>query len=112
MNLPSKAGRKLLQKDLSNKNLTSQGVSNEPLPTSKVGIVAGGALLVCCAVLCPCIYGKRRKATAHAVLVKEPNSSEFMVISIVYFYHMFLDFVWITSEPDMCIHVMNLEGVF
>lgn len=75
MNLPSKAGRKLLQKDLDN-NSTSQGVS-KPVATNKVGIFAGGgALLVCCAVLCPCFYGKRQKATAHAVLAKDPNSSK------------------------------------
>ncbi|KAK7330046.1 hypothetical protein VNO77_24231 [Canavalia gladiata] len=74
VNLPSKAGRKLLQKDLSNKS-TSQGDS-EPLSTHQVGIYAGGALLVCCAILCPCIYGKRRKATSHAVLAKDPNSMD------------------------------------
>ncbi|XP_061350718.1 calmodulin-binding receptor-like cytoplasmic kinase 3 [Gastrolobium bilobum] len=74
VNLPSKAGRKLLQKDLSNKS-TSQGVS-QPLSSDKVGIFAGGALLVCCVVLCPCMYGKRRKATAHAVLSKDPISMD------------------------------------
>ncbi|KAE9609746.1 hypothetical protein Lal_00006096 [Lupinus albus] len=73
--LPSKAGRKLLQKDLSNKPTTSQGDS-KPLPTFKVGIFAGGALLLCCVVLCPCFYGKRRKATSHAVLAKDPNSMD------------------------------------
>ncbi|XP_027329322.1 calmodulin-binding receptor-like cytoplasmic kinase 3 isoform X2 [Abrus precatorius] len=74
VNLPSKAGRKLLQKDVSNKS-TSQGDS-EPLSTHQVGLYAGGALLVCCAVLCPCFYGKRRKATSHAVLAKDPNSMD------------------------------------
>ena len=79
MNLPSRAGRKLLQKDLSNKS-ESQGVSKRVSP--KVGVFAGGgALLVCCAVLCSCIYGKKRKATAHAVLSKDPISSELILIS-------------------------------
>ncbi|KAL4397845.1 hypothetical protein HN51_002379 [Arachis hypogaea] len=71
VNLPLMAGRKLLQKNSSSKS-ESQGVSNDVSP--KVGLFAGGALLVCCAVLCPCIYGKKRKATAHAVLTKDPNS--------------------------------------
>ncbi|XP_012573542.1 calmodulin-binding receptor-like cytoplasmic kinase 3 isoform X2 [Cicer arietinum] len=73
VDFPSKGGRKLLQKDL-NKNSTSQGVS-ETVSSNQVGIFAGGALLVCCAVVCPCFYGKRRKATAHTVLTKDPNSN-------------------------------------
>ncbi|KAK7292027.1 hypothetical protein RIF29_07652 [Crotalaria pallida] len=76
VNLPSKAGRKLLQKDLSNKPMTTSQGDSKPLPVSKVGIFAGGALLVCCAVLCPCFYRKRLKATSHAVLSKEPNSMD------------------------------------
>jgi hypothetical protein len=76
VNLPSKGGRKLLLKDLNN-NSTSRGES-ESVSSNQVGIFAGGALLVCCAVLCPCFYGKRRKATSHAVLEKDPNSSELM----------------------------------
>lgn len=80
VNLPSKAGRKLLQKDLNN-NSTSQGDSKQ-VSSSQVGIFAGGALLVCCAVVCPCFYGKRRKATSHAVLEKDPNSSELMFVHI------------------------------
>ncbi|KAF7806444.1 calmodulin-binding receptor-like cytoplasmic kinase 3 [Senna tora] len=75
VNLPLKAGRKLLQKDLSN-NSTSQDHQNvsKPLSTPQVGMFASGAFLVCCAFLCPCIYGKRRKATAHTVLTKDSNS--------------------------------------
>jgi len=75
VNLPLKAGRKLL-KDLSNES-TPRGDSN-PVSSKVVVIGAGGALLVCCAVLCPCFYAKRRKATSHAVLAKDPNSSELM----------------------------------
>lgn len=82
VNLPLKTGRKLLQKDLNN-NSTSEGVS-KPVSTNNVGIFAGGALLACCAVLCPCFYGKKRKATAHAVLAKDPNSSEFMFMLCLY----------------------------
>nr|WIL59952.1 nodulation protein [Melilotus officinalis] len=67
-------GRKLLQKNL-NTNSTSQGDSKQ-VSSSQVGIFAGGALLVCCAVVCPCFYGKRKKATSHAVLEKDPNSMD------------------------------------
>ncbi|CAJ2634682.1 calmodulin-binding receptor-like cytoplasmic kinase 3 [Trifolium pratense] len=74
VNLPSKGGRKLLLKDLNN-NSTSQGESKS-VSSNQVGIFAGGALLVCCAVVCPCFYGKRRKATSHAVLEKDPNSMD------------------------------------
>ncbi|CAK8563469.1 unnamed protein product [Lathyrus sativus] len=74
VNLPSKGGRKLLQKDLNN-NSTSQGDSKH-VSSNHVGIFAGGALLVCCAIVCPCFYGKRRKTTAHAVLEKDSNSMD------------------------------------
>nr|KYP44969.1 LOW QUALITY PROTEIN: Receptor-like protein kinase HERK 1 [Cajanus cajan] len=71
-NLPLKAGRKLLQKDL-NSESTSQEDS-KPLSSKVVGMYAGGAMLVCCAVLCPCFFAKRRKATSHTVLAKDPIS--------------------------------------
>lgn len=73
-NLPSNAGRKLLQKDISD-NSTFPGHKNAsmPLSASKVGIAASGAFL-CCVFLCPCFYGKRQKAADHAS--KDPNSSE------------------------------------
>ncbi|XP_028753996.1 calmodulin-binding receptor-like cytoplasmic kinase 3 [Neltuma alba] len=75
VNLPSKAGRKLLQKDLNN-NSTSQSRQNvsKNVSVPHVGIVAGGAFLVCCAAICPCIYGRRRKATTHADLTKDTHS--------------------------------------
>lgn len=41
----------------------------------KVGLIAGGLVIMSCAIICPCIY-RRRKATAHTVLSKEINSSE------------------------------------
>lgn len=74
VNLPLKAGRKLLQKDLSSEPPSQR--DSEPLSSPLVGIYAGGALLACCAVLCPCFFAKRRKATSHAVLSKEPISSD------------------------------------
>ncbi|XP_058759888.1 calmodulin-binding receptor-like cytoplasmic kinase 3 isoform X2 [Vicia villosa] len=74
VNLPSKGGRKLLQKDL-NDNSTTQGDS-KPVSSYQVGIFAGGALLACCAIVCPCFYAKRRKATAHTVLEKDSNSMD------------------------------------
>ncbi|CAI8610394.1 unnamed protein product [Vicia faba] len=76
VNFPSMGGRKLLQEDL-NKNSTSQGDSKH-VSSNHVGIFAGGALLVCCAIVCPCFYGKRRKTTAHTVLEKDSNSRHAM----------------------------------
>lgn len=77
MDFPLKAGRKLLKKD-SNTESKPQGDS-KPIPVHVVGISAGGALFACCLVLCPCFF-KRRKATSHAVLSKDPNSSELMFL--------------------------------
>ncbi|TKY54800.1 Calmodulin-binding receptor cytoplasmic kinase 3 [Spatholobus suberectus] len=74
VNLPLKAGRKLLQKVLSSES-TSQGDSKST-SSRVVGFYAGGALLACCVVLCPCFFRKRRKATSHAVLTKDPNSMD------------------------------------
>lgn len=75
VNLPSKAGRKLLQKDLNN-NSTSQSHQNVEKNVSlpHIGIAACGVFLVCCGAICPCIYGKRRKATTHADLTKDTHS--------------------------------------
>lgn len=105
VNLSSKGGRKLLQKDLNN-NSTTQGDS-KPVSSYQVGIFAGGALLVCCAIVCPCFYAKRRKATAHTVLEKDSNSSELMFIYI-YFYQLFFfsKLSLITLYPNMCIQDM------
>ncbi|XP_021277581.1 calmodulin-binding receptor-like cytoplasmic kinase 3 [Herrania umbratica] len=44
------------------------------VPT-KVGMVAAGILLTCCVFICPCFYRKKR-ATAHTVLEKDPNSMD------------------------------------
>ncbi|KAI9117225.1 hypothetical protein K1719_011391 [Acacia pycnantha] len=75
VNSPLKAGRKLLQKDLNN-NSTSQSHQNvtKNVSLSHVGIAACGAFLVCCGAICPCIYGKRQKATTHADLTKDTHS--------------------------------------
>ncbi|BAT76294.1 hypothetical protein LR48_Vigan01g254000 [Vigna angularis] len=73
VDFPLKAGRKLLKKD-SNTESKPQGES-KPLAAHVVGISAGGALFACCLVLCPCFF-KRRKATSHAVLSKDPNSMD------------------------------------
>ncbi|KAL2338423.1 hypothetical protein Fmac_012869 [Flemingia macrophylla] len=70
-NLPLKAGRKLLQKDLGSESISK----GDHRPLQLVGF-AGGAMLVCCAVLCPCFFAKRRKATSHAVLAKDPISMD------------------------------------
>lgn len=43
--------------------------------TKKVGIAATGLFVMSCALLCPCFY-KKRKATAHTVLARDPNSSK------------------------------------
>lgn len=73
-NLPLKAGRKLLQKDLNNESTSQE--DSKPLSSKVVGMYAGGAMLVCCAVLCPCFFAKRRKATSHTVLAKDPISMD------------------------------------
>jgi len=77
VDFPLKAGRKLLKTD-SNSDSKSQG-DPKPVSAHVVGISAGGVFFVCCLVLCPCFF-KRRKATSHAVLTKEPNSSELMFL--------------------------------
>ncbi|XP_010533122.1 PREDICTED: calmodulin-binding receptor-like cytoplasmic kinase 3 isoform X2 [Tarenaya hassleriana] len=41
----------------------------------KAGMAAGGLLLVCCAIVCPCLH-KEKKAKAHEVLGKESNPGE------------------------------------
>lgn len=106
VNLPSKGGRKLLQKGLNN-NSTSQGDSKH-VSSNHVGIFVGGALLVCCAVVCPCFYGKRRKTTAHAVLEKDSNSSEFMFMyTFTVLPPFFLsNLSLIILYPNMCIQDM------
>ncbi|XP_054821685.1 calmodulin-binding receptor-like cytoplasmic kinase 3 [Prosopis cineraria] len=72
---PSKAGRKLLQKDLNNiSSFQSHQNVSKNLSSPQVGIVASGAFLVCCVAICPCIFGKRRKAATHADLTKDTHS--------------------------------------
>ncbi|TXG61885.1 hypothetical protein EZV62_013248 [Acer yangbiense] len=75
---PFKGGRKILQKvvgeDPKTRDINHPGSRWNSGP-KKVGLVAGGILVMSCALICPCIY-KRRKATSHAVLSKDLNSTD------------------------------------
>ncbi|KAJ6296297.1 hypothetical protein OIU78_024194 [Salix suchowensis] len=46
----------------------------------KAGLAVAGVVVLCCGILCPCLY-KKRKATTHTVLEKDPNSSEMDSVS-------------------------------
>ncbi|CAI0542720.1 unnamed protein product [Linum tenue] len=70
-----KPARKLLQKEFkeeSSKEQKAKDPSNN-LSAKHIGIIATGIIAMCCGVLCPCIY-KRRKATSHTVLSKDQVS--------------------------------------
>ncbi|KAJ6731871.1 NODULATION RECEPTOR KINASE-LIKE PROTEIN [Salix purpurea] len=41
----------------------------------KAGLAVAGVVVLCCGILCPCLY-KKRKATTHTVLEKDPNSMD------------------------------------
>ncbi|GAV83585.1 Pkinase_Tyr domain-containing protein [Cephalotus follicularis] len=82
--LSLKVGRKMLQKE-STEEPVMQGVVQNSIdekndsgslstPT-KVGAVVAGVFSLCCVVLCPCFYRKRR-ATAHTVLEKDLHSMD------------------------------------
>lgn len=80
--LAFRRGRKILQKEISghvNDQTDNSGELKKDaqvLPTSKiVGIAATGLIFMSCALICPCFFRKRR-ATAHTVLAKEPNSMD------------------------------------
>ena len=75
----SLGGRKLLQEwkkedDIPDHN--PKGKNNKKYSgPSKVGIAAAGIFLTCCVFICPCLHRKKR-ANAHTVLTRDPNSSE------------------------------------
>ncbi|KAK6941706.1 Serine-threonine/tyrosine-protein kinase, catalytic domain, partial [Dillenia turbinata] len=83
--LPSNAGRKLqenVEKEGSGapnsvKEIHAGGKqAQKPLWTPKwIAAASSGVFLICCVLLCPCCYARRR-ATAHTVMSKEPNSME------------------------------------
>lgn len=50
-----------------------------------VGLAASGAFLLCCVLLCPCFY-KKRKETAETVLAKELNLSKSYLLLYVFPY--------------------------
>ncbi|XP_022755189.1 calmodulin-binding receptor-like cytoplasmic kinase 3 [Durio zibethinus] len=75
----SSGGRKLLQepkKDDDKPDHNPKGKNNKRYSAStKVGIAAAGTFLTFCVFICPCLYRKRR-ATAHTVLARDPNSMD------------------------------------
>ncbi|KAL5786362.1 hypothetical protein ACOSQ2_008754 [Xanthoceras sorbifolium] len=83
--VPFKGGRKILQKEVREESEARDIGQTHPTEeindpkslstTKKVGLIGSGILVMSCALLCPCIY-RKRKATAHAVLSKEPNSTD------------------------------------
>lgn len=81
-NFLSETVRKLLQAD-SRDESTVHGHNNYPRGeehdsktlSTPIGVAAAGAMLACCVFLCPCFFRKRKDAS-HAVLAKDPNSSE------------------------------------
>ncbi|GAA0147107.1 hypothetical protein LIER_06890 [Lithospermum erythrorhizon] len=83
---PGKNGRKLLQKGLSEGNnkpdldqadeIRQHKSPNSGLLSSRnVAVAAPIMFFVCCILLCPCFYA-RKKETPHTVLVIEPSSME------------------------------------
>ncbi|KAH9805334.1 calmodulin-binding receptor-like cytoplasmic kinase 3 [Citrus sinensis] len=79
-------GRKNLQKEVKEEPKThdagqnfhpreEKNYSGSLSTTKKVGIAATGLFVMSCALLCPCFY-KKRKATAHTVLARDPNSMD------------------------------------
>ncbi|KAK4853688.1 hypothetical protein QYF36_012968 [Acer negundo] len=72
---PFKGGRKILEKEVGKDSETHGVGGSKPLSKKNVGLVAGGILFMSCALICPCIY-RRRKATSHVVLSKDLNSTD------------------------------------
>lgn len=97
--LSFKTGRKMLQKEGreepkgpkshdGGQNIHHRG-KNDPeslSTTKKVGAAATGVIFLSCALLCPCFY-RKRKATEHAVLSKDPNSSESSYTNLVKYHN-------------------------
>ncbi|KAF2310585.1 hypothetical protein GH714_014961 [Hevea brasiliensis] len=83
-NLSLKGGRKLLQKEVGEQSKIHGGQDIPPkekknnpttLTPKHVGLVAAGIVVITCGLLCPCSR-RKRKATAHPVLAKDPISMD------------------------------------
>lgn len=80
--LPSESARKLLQRVITvettkhQTSLSDEENDHKPvLRPNHLAMAVPGMFVLCCAFLCPCFRAKRKEAE-HAVLSKEPVSSE------------------------------------
>ncbi|OMO73159.1 hypothetical protein CCACVL1_17432 [Corchorus capsularis] len=75
VDLSLEGGRKLLQEPPKEDEKADQRPKGYSVP-AKVGMAAAaGLFLTCCVFICPCLFRKRR-ADAHTVLEKDPNSMD------------------------------------
>lgn len=91
MKAPHSNGRILLQTDMrkgaevdmSSQLSENKGIHRTSLSHKTIGVVLPGTIALCCVILCPCFY-RKRKETAHAVLDKDPSSGNSHIS--LYFY--------------------------
>lgn len=80
-NLLQRAGRKLLQQlsantsnpDLPNSKTPKGGNS---LTSAKMALAVPGVFLLCCALVCPCFYAKKKETSEQNIMSTELNLSE------------------------------------
>lgn len=116
---PLETARKLLQKVTTvetTKHQTSlSDAENDHKPVLRpknLAIAVPGMFVLCCAFLCPC-FRARRKEAEHAVLSKEPVSSEFKK-TLEQFIHikeglLLMHVIFVCFSEELCFHW--LEGI-